>query len=82
MVQAAVKLLDALSPEQQQEARFKFDDNERFDWQYIPWMRDGLALKDMTAEQRQLALAFLKAGLGQKGYFKATIIMELEASCA
>ena len=79
MVRAAVDLLDALSPEQQEEARFRFDDNERFDWQYIPWMREGLALKDMTAEQRRLALAFLKAGLGQKGYFKATIIMELEA---
>ena len=33
----------------------------------------------MTEDQRQLALQFLKAGLSQSGYLKATKIMALEA---
>ena len=79
MVKAANDLLDALSPEQQKAARFVFEDNERFDWHYVPRSRSGLALKDMTEDQRRLAMQFLKAGLSKSGYFKASTIMALEA---
>ena len=78
MVQAANALLDALSPEQQKSALWAFEDEERFDWHYVPRSRAGLSLKDMSEDQRQLALQFLKVGLSQGGYIKATNIMALE----
>lgn len=79
MVQAAGAFLEALSPEQRKAAWFSFEDDERFDWHYVPRSRDGLALKDMTEDQRNLALAFLNTGLSQSGYWKSTTIMKLEA---
>jgi len=79
MVQAAGAFLEALSPAQQKTARFPFEDDERFDWHYVPRGRDGLALKDMTEDQRNLALALLNTGLSRSGYWKSTTIMKLEA---
>ena len=79
MVRAANAFLNALSPGQQKAAWLAFEDDERFDWHYVPRSRAGLALKDMTEDQRQLALQFLKVGLSQGGYLKATNIMALEA---
>lgn len=79
MVRAADALLRALSPEQRQSASFAFEDAERLNWHYVPRGRAGLPLKAMSENQRQLALRFLKAGLSQAGYLKATTIMSLEA---
>ncbi len=79
MVRAANTLLNALSPEQKKSALWAFEDEKRFDWHYVPRSRVGLSLKDMTEDQRQLALQFLKVGLSQGGYIKATNIMALEA---
>jgi len=79
MVRAANALLNVFSSGQQKAAWLSFEDNERFDWHYVPRSRAGLALKDMTEDQRQLALQFLKVGLSQSGYLKATTIMALEA---
>lgn len=79
MVRAADALLRALSPEQLQSASFAFESDERLNWHYVPRSRAGLPLKAMSEDQRQLALRFLKAGLSQAGYLKATNIMSLEA---
>ncbi len=79
MARAAEAFIRALEPDQRQSALFAFEDQERFDWHYIPRERAGLPLKAMTADQRALALAFLKRGLSAEGYRKATAIMALEA---
>ncbi len=79
MAAAAESLLKSLAPEQHQRAVFTFEDHERFDWHYVPRQRAGLALKDMTADQRNLALAFLQNAMSPGGYRKATAIMALEA---
>ena len=79
MAQAADAFIVALEPAQRPSALFAFEDQERFDWHYIPRERAGLPLKAMTADQRVLALAFLKRGLSAEGYRKATAIMALEA---
>ena len=78
MTAAADTLLRSLAPKQYQMAVFAFKDDQRFDWHYVPRQRAGLALKEMTADQRSLALAFLKSSLGSGGYRKATAIMALE----
>lgn len=78
MADAANRFLNTLTPEQKARAIFKFDDEQRFDWHFIPRDRKGLPLKEMNETQRRAALEFLKAGLSQRGYLKASTIMTLE----
>ncbi|MGV3586283.1 MAG: DUF3500 domain-containing protein [Adhaeribacter sp.] len=78
MVQAAQAFLNSLTPDQRQKALFTFTDEERFNWHYVPKQRQGLWLKDMTAQQRKLAMALLQVPLSEQGYGKAKAIMELE----
>ncbi len=87
MAAAAGKFLDSLTPDQKQKAQFAFDSDERLHWHFIPtgpapgaFPRNGLTIKEMTAAQRALAHALLKAGLSQRGYLTATQIMELETT--
>jgi hypothetical protein len=81
MTTAATKWLEALTPEQRQQATFATDSEELTRWHYIPtnqFPRKGVPIKSMTEPQRQLAHDLLKAGLSQKGYLTATSIMQLE----
>ena len=78
MANAAISLLNSLTPEQRARAVFDFKDDERMDWHFIPKPRKGLPLKDMTPTQQHLADALLSAGLSQRGYIKAVTIMSLE----
>jgi Protein of unknown function (DUF3500) len=76
--QAPRAFLQALTPEKRQRAMFPFDSAERSNWHYIPRRRMGLALKDMTAEERDAAHQLLRSGLGEAGYGKVVAIMRLE----
>jgi len=78
METAANNFLNSLTPEQRAQATYKFDDDQRFDWHFIPKPRKGLPLKEMTSYQTKLAHALLSAGLSQRGYIKAVSIMSLE----
>lgn len=78
MVNAAQALLQALPAAERQMAFFPFEDPERFNWHFVPRNRRGLALKDMDARQRQLAMALLRTGMSEQGYGKAQAIMEME----
>lgn len=81
MADAASRLLSALNPEQRVRASFPFESDERTKWHYLPnemFPRRGIALKELTADQRPAAHALLKTGLSQRGYLAATTIMELE----
>ena len=78
MATAAKAFLASLTPEQRALATFQFQDEERLNWHYIPRVRKGVPLRDMTEEQKQLAHALLAAGLSQRGYIKAVSIMSLD----
>src|SRR5262245_26455324 len=78
MAAAANKFLASLNAEQKAKAQFEFKADERLNWHYIPKDRLGLTLKDMSAEQRQLAHALLRSGYSDHGYAKATNIVSLE----
>jgi len=78
MTLAAQHFLDSLTPEQKAQATFRFADEERLNWHFIPRPRKGLPLRQMTPPQKLLAHALLSAGLSQRGYIKATTIMSLE----
>src|SRR5258706_2211543 len=78
MAEKANNFWAALTPEQQTTAGYKFEDEQRFDWHFIPNARKGLTIKDMTPAQRNLAHAFLSSGLSQKGYAEAVTSLRLE----
>src|SRR5437762_6853142 len=78
MEMAAQNFLNSLTPEQRAQATYKFEDDQRLDWHFIPKPRKGLPLKEMTSYQTKLAHALLSAGLSQRGYIKAVSIMSLE----
>lgn len=78
MADAANKFLASLTPEQKAKASFEFTDEQRFDWHFVPRDRKGVPLKDLDKNQRQLAMEFMKTGLGASGYQKTTTIMSLE----
>jgi hypothetical protein len=78
LAEAASKLLAALSPEQKKKMTFTLEDAHRVEWFFVPIARKGVPLKELTAAQRPLVLALLRAGLGQAGYKMTTEIMELD----
>jgi hypothetical protein len=78
MTETATRFLVALSPEQKAKATFRFDDDERMNWHFIPKERKGLPLREMNPVQRHLSGALLASGLSQTGYIKAVTIMSLE----
>src|SRR5437868_9308683 len=78
METAAKNFLNSLTPDQRAKATYKFEDDQRFDWHFIPKPRKGLPLREMTTFQTKLAHALLAAGLSQHGYIKAVSIMSLE----
>jgi Protein of unknown function (DUF3500) len=85
MVTAAQAFVASLKPEQKSQASIDFASKERTNWNFVPLQdknkkttRKGLALEDMTAEQKKAALALVKAGTSDIGYEAATTIMSLE----
>ena len=86
MVAAADMFLAGLTPEQRAKAALAFDDPERVNWHFTTqqdrakkYTRKGLPLEEMTPEQKQAAIALLKAGTSSEGANKATTIMSLES---
>jgi Protein of unknown function (DUF3500) len=78
---AAGAFLASLSPADRDQASFPFGDDERTRWHWtvpssVP--RNGLPLGAMTAGQRRLALALLRASTSPTGYRKALDIMALQ----
>src|SRR5262249_55310003 len=78
MADAGNNFLASLTQEQKAKALYTFENDERFDWHFIPKSRKGLPFRVMTSPQRLLAHALLASGLSQPGYQKATTIMSLE----
>lgn len=78
MIESATRFLGALNAEQRAKATFKFEDEERLNWHFVPRARKGLPLKEMNPSQRQLAQALLKSGIGQRGLAKVETIISLE----
>jgi len=78
MASMAKFFLSVLTPEQKAKATFKFEDEERINWHFIPKERKGLAMREMTPQQCLLAQALLNTGLGFRAAAKAVTIMSLE----
>lgn len=78
LIAAAQQFLNSLDEAQKDQATFSFEDHERLNWHFVPRERKGLPFKEMNEQQRKAAHELIQASLSQKGYKKATNIMELE----
>jgi len=78
ITETANRFLAALDPQQRAKATFKFEDDERLNWHFIPKERKGLPLREMYPHQKLLASALLASGLSQTAYIKAVTIMSLD----
>ena len=78
LVAAAQAFLASLDDAGREKAVIALESEERFNWNYVPMVRQGLPLKEMTLEQRRAAHAMLRTILSSSGYLKATSIMQLE----
>lgn len=78
MTDAANAFLSSLWNDQKAIATYPFEDDQRFDWHFIPKLRKGLSFGAMRPDQRLLAMALVSTGLSQQGFIKATTIMSLD----
>lgn len=76
---SANKFLSSLDDKLKEKAQYPYEDDERFNWWYIPRSRNGLPFRDMNAQQRAAAMALLKVSLSDQGYQKASGILALES---
>src|SRR5438445_3431105 len=78
IVAAANNLLATLSEGQRAKGTFDFNSPQRTGWSNLPtgiFQRNGLRLGDLTARQRDAALAVVAAALSRDGYHKVVDIM-------
>jgi hypothetical protein len=78
MTERATAFLAGLTPDQRERVQFHFDTLERFNWHYIPRMRKGLALRELSPPQKTLAIDLMKSGLSASGYATTEQIRSLE----
>ena len=78
LVEKANTFLSSLPEPLKQKAQYKFDDEERYNWHFVPKSRNGISFRDFNPAQRDAALDLLRTSLSTQGYQKATAIMELE----
>ena len=78
LIEAVQQFQQTLDQDQQSRLTYNFEDDERYNWHFVPRDRNGLPLKTMNEDQRQAAMNLLKLSLSETGYEKAQNVMELE----
>jgi len=75
---AANKVLNSLNEKQRAKACFNFDNKERTNWSYVPYVRPGLPIKEMSESQQKLIQDLLAVSLSPVGKNKVLGVMLLE----
>jgi len=75
---AANKVLNSLNENQRAKACFNFDNKERINWSYVPYVRPGLPIKEMSESQQKLIQDLLAVSLSPVGKNKVLGVMLLE----
>ena len=78
MARAANRFIETLDADQRARAVLPFDDEERYNFHFVPRTRNGLPLKQMANSQRIAAHDLLRSALSSQGYLKATSVIQLE----
>lgn len=75
---SAEQFINTLNEKLKQKTIFTWQDEERFNWYFVPRERKGITFYDLDAKQRAAAMNLLKASISEQGYKKATAIMQME----
>jgi len=78
MAKAASVFLETLSEKQKAKIQFGFNEEERYNWNYVPRSRKGLTLNEMTGQQIKDAFSLLRTALSDTGFNKTNSIIQLE----
>lgn len=75
---AAAHFLDLFNDDVREQANLSMEAKERYNWHYFPRARKGIAIEEMTDDQKGAAHELLRSSLSEQGYAKATGVIELE----
>lgn len=75
---AARAFLATLPSELAGKVKFKIEDAERLQWNFLPGRYPGLLISEMNAAQRAAAHTLLRSALSSQGYLKVTSIFSLD----
>ena len=75
----AKAFIDSLSEAQQSSVLRPINDPERFNWTFLPGLRDGIRLGDLDETQRAAFRAFLKNALSPQGFRRIDLLRKVEA---
>lgn len=78
MSDAASEFVRSLTTEQIAKLSFALDDDQRYDWHYVPKARKGIPIKELSPDQRHLVNILFNAALSPRGFMKVMSIMSLE----
>ncbi len=74
----AIGFLKSLTSAQREKAQFLFDDEERYNWHYVPMQRKGIPLKELTGKQKEFGMDLMHTALSDTGFKKSIAIINLE----
>jgi hypothetical protein len=77
-IKAANNFIALLSSEQKTETVFSFDDEERYNYHFVPIERKGITFNEMNENQKQAAFDLLKTCLSTETFSKTKEIMQLD----
>lgn len=78
MAEAAAAFIATLDGGRRGRAILPFDDEARMSWMYVPGVRAGITIAEMTGPQRTALHRLLRTALSHPGYLKVVSIMQLE----
>ena len=82
MVEATNAFVSSLSVQQRNNGIYTFEDEERFNWHFIPRDRKGVPFRSMSDSQRAAAQTVLQTFFSAKGYQRAEAVRSLESVLA
>ena len=82
MVEATNAFVSSLSVQQRNNGIYAFEDEERFNWHFIPRDRKGVPFRSMNDSQRAAAQNVLQTFFSAKGYQRAEAVRSLESVLA
>ena len=78
VVKQANHFIELLTEEQKISTLFPFDNNERYNFHFVPLKRKGVTFNEMSVEQIEVGLGLLKSCLSDQTYKKTNDIVKLE----
>lgn len=74
----ATKFLESLDDYLKRGAQYKYDNEERFNWHFVPRPRNGVSFHELSTSQKAAVLSIVQSSLSEQGYTKATGVIQLE----